>query len=173
MRQTFSPHFVEMLAWYWCEVSISTLQFFIVPALDIWILPSWDVHFISVWLHPPICLNKAVQPSGGGKQGGGVSYTHILNTFMWRPVSTFYLSTMSPLDIRGEVCGFWFLAVLIPGTPTRKGRAFGVSKTEWSKPHPTPLLQRWGTSHFPMQDHFCKAKKTPGNKMVLCQLMVL
>ena len=140
MRQTFSPHFVEMLAWYWCEVSISTLQFFIVPALHIWLLPSWDVHFISVWLHPPICLNKAVQPSGGGKQGGGLIYTHFKHFHV--KVSTFYLSTMSPLDIRGEVCGFWFLAVLIPGTPTRKGwgwvGAFGVSKTEWSRPHPTP-----------------------------------
>ena len=37
---------------------------------------------------------------------------------------------------------FCCLAVLIPGTPTRKGwgwvGAFGVSKTEWSRPHPTP-----------------------------------
>ena len=37
---------------------------------------------------------------------------------------------------------FCCLAILIPGTPTRKGwgwvGAFGVSKTEWSRPHPTP-----------------------------------
>ena len=71
---------------------------------------------------------------------GGLIYTHFKHFHV--KVSTFYLSTMSPLDIRGEVCGFWFLAVLIPGTPTRKGwgwvGAFGVSKTEWSRPHPTP-----------------------------------
>ena len=71
---------------------------------------------------------------------GGVIYTHFKHFHV--KVSTLYLSTMSPLDIRGEVCGFWFLAVLIPGTPTRKGwgwvGAFGVSKTEWSRPHPTP-----------------------------------
>jgi len=78
MRQTFSPHFVEMLAWYWCEVSISTLQFFIIPALHIWLLPCWHVHFISVWLHSPICLNQAVQPSGPGKRERGGFFIHTL-----------------------------------------------------------------------------------------------
>ena len=74
-------------------------------------------------------------------EGGGRGVIHIFQLLFWE-VSTLYLCTISPLHIRGEVCGFWFLAVLIPGTPTRNAwgcvGAFGVSKTEWMRPKPTP-----------------------------------
>ena len=143
MRETVRPDFVEMLVRHFDELIIPTVQFFIVPALHIWLLPCWHVHFISVRLHSPICLNQAVQPSVPEKKrnGGGRGVIHIFQVLFW-DVCTLYLCTISPLHIRGEVCGFWFLAVLIPGTPTRNAwgcvGAFGVSKTEWMRPKPTP-----------------------------------
>ena len=85
MRDTCSPHFLEMLVWNWCEIFVTTVHFFIVPALYIWLVSSWDMYFSSVRLHSPICLNQAVQPSvpekkrkGGGKGG----YTHISSPFL-------------------------------------------------------------------------------------------
>jgi len=141
MRETVRPDFVEMLVRDFDELIIPTVQFFIVPALHIWLLPCWHVHFISVRLHSPIFLNKAVQPSGAGRRERGEWGIHTFQVLFWE-VSTFYLCTISPLHIRGEVCGFWFLAVLIPGTPTRNAwgciGAFDVSKTEWMRPKPTP-----------------------------------
>ena len=84
MRETVRPDFVEMLVRDFDELIIPTVQFFIVPALHIWLLPCWHVHFISVRLHSPICLNQAVQPSVPEKkrngQGGG--YTHISSPFL-------------------------------------------------------------------------------------------
>ena len=120
------------------EFIIPTVQFFIIPALHIWLLPCWHVHFISVRLHSPIniirpCNHLVVER-------GDELCTHFKH--FNAKVSTFYLSTMSSLHIRGEVCAFWFFAVLIPDTPTRKGwgwvGALGVSKIEWMRPNPTP-----------------------------------
>jgi len=83
MRETVRPDFVEMLVRDFDELIIPTVQFFIVPALHIWLLPCWHVHFISVRLHSPICLNQDVQPSGPGKRKrGGVLYTHISSPFL-------------------------------------------------------------------------------------------
>ena len=93
------------------------------------------MYFSSVRLHSPIGVNQAVQPSGKG--GVQVSINPVK-----RSGKQFYLSTISPFEKRGVVCAFCFGKVLIPGTPIRKGwgwlGAFGVSKIEWMRPHPTP-----------------------------------
>ena len=119
------------------------------------------------------------------KEKGGF----FIHTFqvLFGEVSTLYLCTICPLHIRGEVCGFWFLAVLIPGTPTRNAwgcvGAFGVSKTEWMRPKPTPNssfapLWQMGNSPLPnarpfLQDHkHTQERRCFGATVSYCNILV-
>ena len=165
MRQTFSPLFVEMWAWYWCEVSLPTLQFFIVPALDIWLLPSWDVHFISA----PICLNKVR------------GYTHI---------KTLFCEGEHFLPLHNVSFGYKrrSLWVLVPCSTYSRHSNSKRMRMSWS----LWCLQHWVEQAASYTKQFlctlladgeqptsqckttsAKTKTPPANKMFLCQWMFL
>ena len=181
MRQTFSPHFVEMLAWYWCEVSISTLQFFIVPALDIWLLPSWDVHFISVWLHPPICLNKAVQPSGGGKQGGGGD----IHTFWTLSCEGEHFLPLHNVSFGYKRRSLWVLVPCSTYSRHSNSKRMRMSRSLWclqdwveqaasyTKQFLCTLLADGEQATSQCKTTSAKTKRPPENKVCLCQWMFM
>ena len=81
---------------------------------------------------PPICLNKAMQPSGGGKQVGGLVYTHFKHFHV--KVSTFYLSTMSPLWYKRR--SLWVLVPCSTYSRHSNSKRMKMSRSLW-------CLQDW------------------------------